>query len=131
MKNLILTSILVALSALKLSALDTVTMAWAPSPTSGIKEYRLYFGKDTNVWSHMTSAGLNMQATVELPSIGRWYFIATATDTNGLQSLPSNIVVYDVSDAPSPPDGMQLLSSIITRSSTITTTTNLIVVPQK
>lgn len=131
MKNLVLTSTLIALSALKLSALDTVTLAWAPSPSSGIKEYRLYFGKDTNAWSHMTSAGLNTQATVELPSLGRWYFIATATDTNGLQSVPSNIVVYDVSDVPSPPDGMRLLSSIITRSSTIVTTTNLIIVPQK
>lgn len=111
--------------------LDTVTMGWDPSPETPVpvREYSLYFSQSTNVWTHVKPAGLNTQATVQLDAVGRWYFVAVATGTNGINSAPSNMVSYDVSEAPSPSSGLKVLSAVVTRVSTIVTSTNLITVP--
>lgn len=126
---MILAAALVALSVSAQTALDTVTFAWNPSPSPGIQKYRLYFSQSTNEWTHVKDAGLNLQATVGLPALGKWYFVATATDTNNLESVPSNMVSYDVLSGPAAPGGMRILSAIVTRVSTIVTSTNLITVP--
>ncbi len=127
--KLILAAALAALNVSAQSALDTVTLAWNPSPSPGIQKYRLFFSQSTNEWTHVKDAGLNLQATVGLPALGRWFFIATAMDTNNLESVPSNMVSYDVLSGPAGPAGMRILSAIVTRVSTVVTSPNLIEVP--
>ncbi len=128
--KLILT-VFIAMAFQAFAQLDTVTMGWEPSPTTPVpaREYSLYFSQSTNVWTHVKPAGLNTQATVQLDAVGRWYFVAVATGTNGINSVPSNMVSYDVSEAPAPSTGLKVLSSVVTRVSTIVTSTNLITVP--
>lgn len=109
--------------------LDTVTFGWEPSPSPDVAGYSLYFSKSTNVWTHVKPAGLNTQATVQLDAVGKWYFVAVATGTNGMQSLPSNMVSYDVSESPAAPSGLKVLSAVVTRITTIVTAPNLITAP--
>lgn len=111
------------------SNVDTVTFKWDPSPSPDVASYRLYFSKSTNLWTHVKEAGLSTQVTVGITEPGRWFFIATARTPAGLESLPSNMVVYDAPVAPLPADGLRVLSAIVTRISTIVTSTNLITVP--
>jgi len=109
---------------------DTVSFGWDPSPTpvAQLREYNLYFTKDTNLWTHVKPVGLNTQATVQLDTIGRWYFVAVAVGTNGIISPPSNMVIYDVTEPPLAASKLKLLSAIVTRVSTITISTNIITV---
>jgi len=111
------------------SVLDTITLAWNPSPTAGIQKYSLYFSQSTNAWTHVKETGLTLQATVGLPTLGRWFFIATATDTNGLESLPSNILTYEVKADPQKPDGLKILSVVSTRIETVIKAPNIVVIP--
>lgn len=129
MKTTLLSILFVPLIAFGQSALDTVTFAWNPSPSAGIKKYYLYFSQSTNEWTHVKDAGLETQATVGLPALGKWYFIATAMNTNGIESVPSNIVSYDVLPGPAGPSGMRILSAVVTRVSTVVTAPNLITAP--
>ena len=48
----------------------------------------------------MTNAGLVLTQTVVLPHRGRWFFAATAYDTNGLESGFSNEVQWESEPAP-------------------------------
>lgn len=108
---------------------DTVTFAWNPSTATNITNYRLYFGKSTNVWTHFKDAGNALQTTVGITEFGRWFFIATARDTEGLESLPSNMVTYDVKNAPGSSSGLRILSAIVTRIETIIKAPVMIEVP--
>ena len=129
MKILLTAFLTLACSAF--AQLDTVTFGWEPSNpvTVPVREYNLYFSKSTNVWTHVKPAGLNTQATVQLDSVGRWYFVAVATGTNGMNSLPSNMVAYDVSESTSSPNGLKVISAVVTRIETIVKAPNLITVP--
>lgn len=120
---------LLAFACSAFAQLDTVTLAWNPSPSPGIREYSLYFSQSTNEWTHVKNTGLELQATVGLATLGRWYFVAVATDTNGVTSDPSNMVSYDVLPGPTGPSGMRIMSAVVTRVSTVVTSPNLITVP--
>ena len=63
-----------------------VTLAWKASPSPGVSNYRIYFGTNARSYSFVTNAGLVRTQTVVLPQAGRWFFAATAMDTNGLES---------------------------------------------
>ena len=121
--------VLAAQCASAQSALDTITLAWDPSPTAGVQKYSLYFSQSTNLWTHVKETGLTLQATVGLPMLGKWFFIATATDTNGLESLPSNMLTYEVKADPQKPDGLKILSVVSTRIEIVVKAPNIIVIP--
>lgn len=133
MKNLVLILILAALSASAQNALDTVTLAWNPSPSPAIAKYKLYFSQSTNAWTHVKDAGLSLQTTVGLPAFGKWYFIATAVATNviadGLESLPSNMIEIDVVPGPDAPSALRILSVVSTRIETVVKAPNITTVP--
>jgi len=109
---------------------DAVTAAWPPNSEPDLGGYRLYFGQGSNVWTHVktVAASAEPKATVLLSQPGPWYFVVTATNTAGLESEPSNMVTWT---SPSPPGApaIRLLSGVVSRTSTVTTTTNLIFVP--
>jgi phosphatidate phosphatase PAH1 len=93
-------------------ALDVV-LQWDPSPSPDVVEYIIY--AHTNSFSATTlsnatvrvSVGTNLTTTVTgLSNTNRWYFVATAKDKYGLESLPSNEVNFALA---SPPQDLRLL----------------------
>ncbi len=120
---------LVSLNATAQTVLDTITFAWNASTSPGIKKYFLYFSQSTNEWTHVKDAGLELQATVGLPALGKWYFIATALNTNGIESLPSNMLSFDVLPEPNGPSGLKILSVVSTRIETVVKAPNIITAP--
>ena len=78
-----------------------LTLAWDASPCACAAGYRLYYGTNTRSYQFVTNAALNLTQSVVLPHRGRWFFAATAYDTNGLESDFSNEVSWE--SKPTPP----------------------------
>ena len=72
-----------------------VRLAWDASPSPGVSNYRIYFGTNSRSYSFVTNVGLVLTQRVAVPFTGRWFFAATATDTNGLESAFSNEVQWE------------------------------------
>lgn len=111
------------------ASFNSVTLGWEPNTEPDLAGYRLYFSKDPNEWTHVKPLELVTTTTVSLPEPGTWFFILTAKDTEGLESLPSNMVEYTTPTAPSKPGLFRIVSAVATQISTVTTSTNLILVP--
>ena len=79
---------------------ERLTLAWDPSPSEGVSGYRIYYGTDTRSYQFVTNAGLALTQSVVLPWGGRWFFAATAYDTNGLESDFSNEVSWQSKPLP-------------------------------
>jgi hypothetical protein len=80
-----------ALPPAKLTATNrmVVTLAWDPSPTtnSGPITYKVYYGGRSGTYTNSVPAGTNLTASVTgLAAATTYYFVATATDTNKLES---------------------------------------------
>ena len=78
-----------------------LTLAWDASASTNVAGYRLYYGTNTRSYQFVTNAGLMLTQAVVLPHRGRWFFAATAFDTNGLESDFSNEVSWE--SKPTPP----------------------------
>ena len=109
--------------------IDTVTLGWTANTESDLGGYKLYATQNTNLWTHVKSVGLVTNTTLLLPAQGTWYFILTATNTGGLESLSSDTVSYTTPVSPAKPTLLRIISATATRVSTITTATNLILLP--
>ena len=77
-----------------------VTLAWDASPSPEVTSYRIHFGTNAGNYSFVTNVGLVRTQTVVLPHTGRWFFAATAVDTNGLESRFSNMVEWEAKPVP-------------------------------
>ena len=71
-----------------------------PSPSAEVAGYRLYYGTNTRSYQFVTNAGLVLTQSVVLPHRGRWFFAATAYDTNGLESDFSSEVSWESKPVP-------------------------------
>ena len=78
-----------------------VTLAWDASASGGVAGYRVYYGTNSRAYFGVTNAGLVLTQAVALPHRGRWFFAATAYDTNGLESDFSSEVSWE--SKPTPP----------------------------
>ena len=78
-----------------------LTLAWDASAPTNVVGYRLYYGANTRSYQFVTNTGLMLTQAVALPHRGRWFFAATAFDTNGLESDFSNEVSWE--SKPTPP----------------------------
>jgi hypothetical protein len=78
-----------------------VTLAWDASASTNVIGYRLYYGTNTRSYQFVTNSGLMLTQAVVVPHRGRWFFAATAYDTNGLESDFSSEVSWE--SKPSPP----------------------------
>ena len=108
---------------------NSVTLAWNANTETDLAGYRLFFSKDPAAWTHVKPLGLVTTATIELPEPGTWFFVLTAKNTAGLESLPSNMVEYTTPTAPLKPGLFRIVSAVATQISTVTTSTNIIIVP--
>jgi len=127
--TVIFTSVLL-LSAITGTASDTDVLGfgWRPSPETNITSYRLYFGQSSNAYTHMSEvSGAQTNTQVTITNAGTWYFVVTARNAAGLESVPSNMVTWNVTNRPA---ALTLTNTfaIVTRSTTVTTTTNIILV---
>lgn len=132
MKTKYLIALLVAIgftAASQSPNFDTVTLEWNANTESDLGGYKLYATQNTNLWTYVKSVGLVTETTLLLPDQGTWYFTLTATNTGGLESLPSNIAIYSTPVSPAKPTLLRIISATATRVSTITTATNLILLP--
>lgn len=109
---------------------DTVTLGWNPNTEPDLGGYRVYFSQSTSVWTHAKNVGKVDTTQVQIPSPGRWFFTLTATNLAGLESLPSNIVEYTMTNGPAKPSTFRLLSASVVRISSITVASNLVYVTQ-
>ena len=94
----LLTTLILAWAALVHA--QHVTLAWDASPSPEVTNYRIYFGTNSRSYSFVTNAGLVLTQKVVLPHTGRWFFAATAMDSNGLESAFSNEVQWEAKPAP-------------------------------
>ena len=85
----------VALAGVCLARGETVTLAWDASASTNVAGYRVYYGTNSRAYCCMTNAGLVLTQAVVLPRGGRWFFAATAYDTNGLESDFSSEVQWE------------------------------------
>ncbi len=69
-------------------------------PSADVAGYRLYYGTNTRSYQFVTNTGLVLTQSVVLPHRGRWFFAATAYDTNGLESDFSSEVSWESKPAP-------------------------------
>ena len=90
----------VALAVAGLARGETVTLAWDASVSTNVAGYRLYYGTNTRSYQFVTNTGLMLTQAVVLPHRGRWFFAATAYDTNGLESDFSSEVSWESKPAP-------------------------------
>lgn len=91
----------------------TVTLAWDPSPSTDVNGYRIYYGNATRAYTNAVpvNGAQNTNCTVSNLLVGlTYYFAATATATNGLESDFSNEVSYQVPSTPIPvPQGLRIV----------------------
>jgi hypothetical protein len=74
----------------------SVTLAWNPSLSSGIAGYRLHYGTSSGTHPNIINVGNTTTATVSRLTAGyTYYFVATAYNTVGLESPPSNEVSFN------------------------------------
>jgi hypothetical protein len=85
----------VGLAAVGLARGETVTLAWDASASTSVAGYRVYWGTNSRSYFCMTNAGVVRTQAVVLPHSGRWFFAATAYDTNGLESDFSSEVQWE------------------------------------
>ena len=80
---------------------ESVLLTWDASPSPGVGGYRIYYGTSSQVYGFATNAGPVLTQLLVLPHPGRWFFAATAVDTNGMESAFSNEAQWE--SKPMPP----------------------------
>lgn len=85
-------------------ALQSVTLAWDPSPEPGIAAYRLKYGTSSGSYTQTIEVGGATSATIPNLSEGNTYFfVVTAVDSSSGESVPSNEVSFSIQAPNLPP----------------------------
>lgn len=70
-------------------------LLWDASPDSTVTGYNIYVGTNSGKYERVVNAGNHTNITVmKLNSGTTYYFVATAYDASGLESVPSNEVSW-------------------------------------
>jgi len=103
-KRTILLSIALSCIVLSLgsaSAASSVTLAWDPSTSPDVAGYNIYYGTTSGSYPSKVSLGNVTTTTISSLVAGTtYYFVATAYNSLGLESTPSNELPYTVPTAP-------------------------------
>ena len=76
----------------------SVTLAWDQSSDHTVAGYRVFYGNYSGNYSQTLNVGLATRATVPNVTAGRTYFfVVTAYTASGIQSGPSNQVIFRAS----------------------------------
>ena len=86
---------LMAMGALQVRDLFTVTLAWAPSLDSRVTGYKIYYGTTSHGYTNVVTAGNVTTISISGFQPGTTgYFAATAYDASGVESDFSNEASY-------------------------------------
>jgi hypothetical protein len=81
-----------------------VVLGWDASPDPSVNGYRVYYGVGSRQYTNMVIVGNTNTATVQNLVRGqKYYFAATATTSDGLESDFSNEIDYTPRARPAPP----------------------------
>jgi len=110
--SILFVALAVSASAAITNAQSRVTLAWDPSPgTNVIGNYRVYYGVASGVYTNSQSAGTAMTLTItNLIRGATYWFAATATSTNGLESDYSSQVSATIPAPPAPPTLLRIIA---------------------
>lgn len=102
------------------AAADTqVTFTWDPNTEPDLAGYRLYqsrISEDYDFTSPIAEIPAGTQTAVATCADGTFYWVLTAFDTVGNESLPSNEVMATLdSTAPAGPTGFTIQATVIIR----------------
>ena len=91
----------------------SVTLAWDASPSPAVNKYTVYYGPASGTYTNAVStAGPNLTLIVSnLVRGATYYFAATASDTNSLESDYSNEVSTSTKAPPLPPPNARITGS--------------------
>src|SRR5258708_20254013 len=82
-------------------ATQSVTLAWGQNTEPDIAGYRLKYGSSSGVYTQTIDAGTTTTGTVANLSAGSTtFFVVTAYDTAGMESLPSNEASFTAPNLP-------------------------------
>lgn len=87
-------ALMVILTKLAFGA-DTVGLEWNASTSAGVDRYRIRYGNATGIYhSQSQVTPRDLDTLVTNLAYGTWYFVVSAVLTNGIESEPSNEVVW-------------------------------------
>lgn len=108
MKKLVIALLALCVAA---SAVDVpVTVTWNQNPETDIHHYTVKYGTATGVYTKtFPTVAKETQLTIQLPIGTTAFLVVTATNTLGLESLPSNEVSAPINPAPAAPAAFKVL----------------------
>lgn len=115
-----------------------VGVEWTANTEPDLGGYQIYWSKTNHLWTH-TMAVPKMarpNVTIRLLDEGKWWFMVVATNLAGKVSNASNSASNDDVDGeqartfPAAPT-LSVIARTVTQTSTITTVSNIIVVPYR
>jgi hypothetical protein len=77
-----------------------VTIAWDANPEPDILEYRLKIGTEPGVYGQIIKVTAGTQQAITVGKVGFYYAVVTAVNTSGLESLPSDELVFSATGKP-------------------------------
>lgn len=106
--------ILATISAILVAySVNSVTFEWGHSPDPLVTGYRLYWGASSNIFTQSRpSLGRTNAITITdatFPANVGQYFVVVATNAAGIESLPSNTVLWTNIVKPSPPTNLRAI----------------------
>jgi Fibronectin type III domain len=85
---------------LSLLAAKNVTLAWNPSEQTNVVGYSVYYGTASHRYTEKLSVPIRKAVISDLVENKTYYFAVTASNDLGLESSPSDEVIYSVPPAP-------------------------------
>jgi len=110
---------IVCLSFAVLAQAESITLVWAPSPSSDVVEYRVYQSLIENIFAVGTECNavvitddsqecMTKAIVPDLVTGYRYHFVVTAIDDNGNESESSNMVSITIDPANANPSSSGL-----------------------
>jgi sulfur relay (sulfurtransferase) complex TusBCD TusD component (DsrE family) len=92
-------------AGLDLSAQTTpnIALAWSPSPDTNVVGYNLHYGLAHGSYTNILSVGKQTNAVMTGLIAGQTYYVvASAVNAAGIESVPSNEIIYQAVTNPAP-----------------------------
>lgn len=89
MKKLIVSTIILFILTLT-AAYAGWGVQWNPNPENNIAGYRVYYGNESGKYTETIDVGNVTEADMSQLPAGDYFFVVTAYNTLGLESLPSD-----------------------------------------
>jgi hypothetical protein len=80
---------------------QVVTIGWDAEADTNVAGYRVYYGTQSHNYSSVVDVGTNTAATVlNLDMTTNYFFVVTSYTTDGIESVPSDELVFNYAPAP-------------------------------